>query len=105
MSEDLTVKLTTPEDEIVHKKKKLLRVIVVTPEGEVFNDYATYVNAWSPLGSFRILYNHIPMISFLLPKTIEIGQENGKVLIEASSGILEVLNNEVKIALEKAKLA
>ena len=83
-------------------QNKKLRVIVVTPEGEIYNDYADYVNAWSPLGSFRILYNHAPMVSFLISKKIEVGTTNKKVIIEASSGILEVLNNEVKIALERA---
>lgn len=104
MSEELNIHLPTPEEELLHRKKKLMKVVVVTPEGEVFNSYAKSVNAYSPLGSFRILYNHAPMVSFIVAKNIEIGTENGKVIIEPSSGILEVLDNNIKIALEKAKV-
>ncbi len=84
---------------------KLLQISIVTPEGEVFSGKGKYVNAWSPSGSFRILYNHAPMISFLTDKEIEVETEDGRfVRIKSSSGILEVLNNEVRIAVEQAEV-
>ncbi len=105
MSHEPHLHIPAPEEEILDRKKKLLRISVVTPEGEVFSGKGKYVNAWSPVGSFRILYNHAPMISFLAKKQIEIGTENGgKILIKSSSGILEVLNNQVRIAVEQAEV-
>ncbi len=98
---------------------KKMEVIIVTPEGTVYEGNARSVQAPGFLGKFEILYNHAPFISTLQKGKIKIHslerkkiQEDGtstmeqkeeKLLFETSEGILEVSNNRVVIAVEHAK--
>ena len=86
------------------REKHLLNVSIVTPQGSTFSGKATYVNAWNRIGSFRVLYNHAPFITYLVENEIELGAEGtAPKRFAVRSGILEVKDNDVKIAVEHAK--
>lgn len=52
-------------------------------------------------GSFEIMINHAPLISTLTAGRIKVRDINGVVsYFEIGSGVVEVLNNEVKVLAE-----
>lgn len=86
----------------VHSKKGFLFVIIVTPEGKVFEGHATSVTARSPEGMFQVLYRHAPMIVLLDKGPLLIATEEGeKIRFFSTGGIFQVLNNVVRIAVEQ----
>ncbi len=84
---------------------KLLKVEIVTPKHLVASDEAQMVVAPGEMGSFGIMYNHIPFLSAL--KTGEVRLVNGdqKKLFAMSQGFLEMSGNKVVILADGAEQA
>jgi F-type H+-transporting ATPase subunit epsilon len=74
---------------------------IITPEKLLFNGDIDLVKLPGSTGSFEILINHAPLISTLIAGRIKVKAINGVVsYFEISSGVVEVLNNKVKVLVE-----
>lgn len=75
-----------------------IQVDIVTPEKKIFseNDIVS-VTVPGIEGEMGILYNHIPIISFLKPGTINIETKNKETKFFIADGVLEFNNNIVTI--------
>lgn len=69
----------------------LLRVEVVSLEGEIYSGVARSVQATGSQGGLGIYPNHAPLLTELVPGPVRIVQEDGQEeIVFVSSGILEV---------------
>ncbi len=77
---------------------KIIRVRVVTNEGQAVSDEAVSIRAPGELGYLGILYNHAPLVTTLKPGLLSWRRPNGenRVLL-VGSGLLEVVKNQVTV--------
>ncbi|MDX1685697.1 MAG: ATP synthase F1 subunit epsilon [Saprospiraceae bacterium] len=81
-----------------------MKCIVLTPEGELFNDEVTRVKVPGASGQFEILNNHAPIVSALDKGSVIILAKSGEnVNFNITKGFVEVLNNEVALLIQPAK--
>ncbi len=74
---------------------------IITPEKTLFSGDIEIVKLPGTNGSFEIMVNHAPLISTLMAGDIKVRDNNGVVShFEISSGVVEVLNNNVKVLAE-----
>lgn len=74
---------------------------IITPEKMLFSGDIDIVKLPGTTGSFEIMTNHAPLISTLTAGRIKVRDINGVVsYFEISSGVVEVLNNKVKVLAE-----
>ena len=74
---------------------------IITPEKTLYSGDAEIVRLPGTTGSFEIMINHAPLISTLMAGTIKVRDINGVVSrFRISSGVVEVLNNKVKVLAE-----
>jgi F-type H+-transporting ATPase subunit epsilon len=75
---------------------------IATPEKQVFSGSVQSVLVPGTMGSFQVLFNHAPIISTLGHGKVKVVKEDGEELVYyAQDGVIEVLNNEAIILLEK----
>lgn len=75
-----------------------LKLNILTPEREFYTGEVTEIIVDSTQGTIGILANHIPLVTTLKPGVAEITEKSGnKFKVFISTGIMEVVNNEVKI--------
>jgi F-type H+-transporting ATPase subunit epsilon len=77
-----------------------LKVVLVTPEGKLFDGEANHVNVPGTIGSFGIYYNHAPIISTLQKGAIKIHTKNEEKIFHVENGVVEVLKNQISILVE-----
>jgi len=80
---------------------KTLSVVLVTPEGKLFEGEANFVNLPGSCGSFGVYPDHAAIVSTLQTGNIEIALGQEKKTFNVESGVIEVLNNKVSILVEK----
>jgi F-type H+-transporting ATPase subunit epsilon len=74
---------------------------IITPEKTLFSGDIEIVKLPGTLGSFEIMINHAPIISNLMSGRIKVKDTLGVVsYYDISSGVVEVLNNIVKVLVE-----
>jgi F-type H+-transporting ATPase subunit epsilon len=74
---------------------------IITPEKTLFSGDIEIVKLPGTLGSFEIMINHAPIISTLMSGRIKVKDTLGVVsYFDISSGVVEVLNNIVKVLVE-----
>jgi F-type H+-transporting ATPase subunit epsilon len=74
---------------------------IITPEKTLYSGEIELVKLPGTLGSFEVLKNHAPIISTLMEGTIKVKDEVGVLsYFDISSGVVEVLNNVVKVLVE-----
>lgn len=75
-----------------------IQVDIVTPEKKFFSDKSVLSITVSGIeGDMGILYNHIPIITFLRPGTIQISSQDKEKSFFISDGVLEFSNNIVTV--------
>ena len=75
-----------------------IQVDIVTPEKKIFSENNTLsVTVPGIEGDMGILNNHIPIITFLRPGTIQIQAQNKDSSFFISDGVLEFSNNVLTI--------
>ena len=75
---------------------------IITPEKKVYTGNVSSVKLPGIDGSFSVLSLHAPLISTLDKGTVEVTEENGtKKQFSTQGGVVEVLNNEVTVLVEK----
>ena len=74
---------------------------IITPEKTLYSGDIELVQLPGTLGSFEVLKNHAPIISTLMEGRIKVKDALGIVsYYDISSGVVEVLNNIVKVLVE-----
>ena len=75
-----------------------IQVDIVTPEKKIFSENNIFsVTVPGIEGDIGILHNHIPIITFLRPGTIQIQAQNKDSSFFISDGVLEFSNNVLTI--------
>ena len=78
-----------------------IHLIVVSPLGLVFDGFTTAVVLPGSKGSFEVLKDHAPLISSLEKGDIRYYEDGVAKYIPIESGFVEVLDNEVSVAIEQ----
>jgi len=82
------------------------KVEILSPDGAVMDEDASYIDAPGTEGRFGILAKHIPMVSSLKEGLISITLANGqKEEMIVSGGILAVHSNKVTVLARTAEKA
>ncbi|ADK13334.1 MULTISPECIES: F0F1 ATP synthase subunit epsilon [Clostridium] len=77
---------------------EVLKLTILTPDREFYEGEVVEVITESIQGDIAILPDHMPLVTTLKPANTEIVQKDGKKLKAfTSTGVLEVINNELKI--------
>jgi len=75
---------------------------IITPEKTVFSGEVTSATFPGANGSFQVLNNHAPLISTLNKGQLVFINQKGKQHLEVDGGVVEVLNNSIKVLTESA---
>jgi F-type H+-transporting ATPase subunit epsilon len=83
---------------------KSFKISIATPEKSIFDGEASSLIAPGKSGYFGVLVDHAPLIALLGPGkiTIKFGASGSTVFDCRSTGILEVLKNNVSILIESS---
>lgn len=77
---------------------EVIQLDIVTPEKKFFSDATvSLVTVPGIEGDMGILNNHIPIITFLRPGTIQVQTQNKEFSFFISDGVLEFSNNVLTI--------
>ncbi len=77
---------------------EVIQLDIVTPEKKFFSDAnVSLVTVPGIEGDMGILNNHIPIITFLRPGTIQVQTQNKEFSFFISDGVLEFSNNVLTI--------
>ncbi len=78
-----------------------MKLEIITPDKKIYDGEVQIVNVPGTKGAFTILKNHAPIISTLEKGKVRIQDEKGEEkFFELSSGVVEVLNNNVIVLAE-----
>ncbi len=72
-----------------------MQLEILTPEKKIFEGDVTIVTFPGADGSFQVMDNHAPLISFLKEGTVEYKGKDGTNKIGIVGGVVEVLKNKV----------
>jgi len=77
---------------------KLLRIKIVTVDGQSLDDEAVSVRSPGGRGSFGVLHNHAPMVSTLADGVLQWRRPDGTTRrVRISGGLCEVSRNTVTV--------
>ncbi|GAA0125869.1 MULTISPECIES: F0F1 ATP synthase subunit epsilon [Clostridium] len=80
------------------------KLIIVTPDKELYNGNVVKLSSESSDGKFGILPNHMAMVSEVIPTIVNFQDVNGKEYkCFTSSGVIKVRKNEVTILCNAAE--
>lgn len=82
----------------------MVKLIVVTPKGELINDDFNIVVAKSDQGEVGILQNRLPIILKITDGFVRGEKEKETVCFAISKGVLDNVNNTVTVVAEEACL-
>ena len=80
----------------------MVKLIVVTPKGELVNDEFNIVVAKSDQGEVGILQNRLPIILKITDGFVRAEKEKENVCVAISNGILDNVNSVVTVVAEEA---
>ncbi len=82
-----------------------MKITVLTPEKEIYQGPITSVKVPGTGGEFQVLENHAPIVSSLDEGNVTIIKEDGeKMAFHIMKGFVEVLNNEISLLVQGAKI-
>ena len=80
-----------------------IRVEILTPEGQVFDDEVAMVSTRTKTGSLGILANHAPLMAILDPTELRLYKsESDVVKFAQGEGYLQVVENSALVLVEEA---
>ena len=82
-----------------------MRVEVVSADRVVWSGEATMLTARTTDGEIGVLRNHAPVLSVLLPSSVQIDAGDERVYAVIDGGFLSVANNRISVLAEHAQLA
>lgn len=76
----------------------ILRLTIVTPEKQFYSGEVVEVVTENEIGGLGFLPQHVPMVTVLRPSVTIFTQKDGKKLKAfTSSGILNIINDDIKL--------
>lgn len=78
----------------------MLKLKIVSPEKILFDGEVQSMIVPGMVGRFEILVNHAPIISALVPGTVEYVTASGREQIDVQGGFVEVQKNKVDLCVE-----
>lgn len=82
----------------------MVKLIVVTPKGEIINDDFDIVVAKSDQGEVGILQNRLPIILKITDGYVRAEKDKKTVCVAVSKGVLDNVNSVVTVVAEEASL-
>jgi len=82
-----------------------LQVELVSADRVVWSGEATMLTARTTDGEIGVLRNHAPVLSVLLPSSVQIDAADERVYAVIDGGFLSVANNRISVLAEHAQLA
>src|ERR1044072_3845154 len=82
-----------------------LQVELVSADRAVWSGEATMLTARTTDGEIGVLRNHAPVLSVLLPSSVQIDAGDERVYAVIDGGFLSVANNRISVLAEHAQLA
>lgn len=80
-----------------------MKIIVVTPRGELYNEEIDYVVVSSLMnGEFAIMKDHIPIISTIDTGYVKIVRDDKQLFTVVINGVVEHSNNVVNVIAQEA---
>jgi F-type H+-transporting ATPase subunit epsilon len=80
-----------------------MKLTVVTPAGELFNEEVDYVVVTSKMnGEFAIMKNHIPIISTIDTGYVKMIRDEKEIYTVVINGVVEHQNNIINIIAQEA---
>lgn len=81
-----------------------MKLVVLTPEKEIYSGDVSSVKVPGINGSFEVLNNHAPIVAALGAGDVRILDKTGnKKLFPIRKGFIEVLDNEVSLLVQEIK--
>lgn len=75
-----------------------MEIEILSPDKKIYSGTVKLVNLPGTAGSFGVLQKHAPLISTLEKGIIKIIDMNNDIqTFEVSEGVVEVLNNQIKV--------
>ena len=84
--------------------EKTIHFKLITPEKIVYEDDVEAIYAQGEMGSFGILYNHVPFMSTLAVDTAKVIKNGKEISFSVIGGTFQFKNNEALILTEAAEL-
>lgn len=82
-----------------------MKISVVTPHGEIYNDNVDYVVITSEMnGEFAIMKDHIPIISSIDIGYVKLVTEDKEMFTVIINGIVEHQNNIISVIAQEAQI-
>lgn len=82
-----------------------MKISVVTPQGELYNETIDYVVVTSKMnGEFAIMNNHIPIISTIDTGYVKIVKGEKELYTVVINGVVEFQNNQVNVIAQEAHI-
>lgn len=86
------------------ENKNKIKIMVVTPEGKVFEGDVDFISVPAKSGSMGILPRHVPIIAQLKTGILKLVNEGKPVYIGVCRGYFELLNSRAYVLTESAIL-
>lgn len=77
-----------------------MKLIVLSPDREIFNGQVTSVKVPGSAGSFELLNNHAPIVSSLSHGEVRVKTLTGEFSFKVDKGFIEMLNNEISLLVQ-----
>lgn len=81
-------------------KLQLLQLVVVSPEGVIFEGKVELVTLPGQVGYFTVLPEHAPLISSLRKGTLKYEKNGEKKTLDVESGFVEIKDNIISVCVE-----
>jgi F-type H+-transporting ATPase subunit epsilon len=80
-----------------------MKISVVTPHGELYNEHIDYVVVSSKMnGEFAIMNDHIPIISSIDTGYVKMVRDNKELFTVIINGVVEHSNNIINVIAQEA---
>lgn len=80
-----------------------MNIIIVTPEGELYNEeVSSVIVSSSNNGDYEILKDHLPIVSTIDTGYIKLQQEKMTFYVVVINGVVEQINNKITVIAQDA---
>jgi F-type H+-transporting ATPase subunit epsilon len=77
-----------------------MKLIVLSPDREIFNGEVTSIKVPGTAGSFELLKNHAPIVSSLAHGEVRVRTKTDEFKFRVEKGFIELLNNEISLLVQ-----
>lgn len=77
-----------------------MKLIILSPDQEIFNGEVTGVKVPGTAGSFELLNNHAPIVSSISYGVVRVKTKDRTFSFKVDKGFIEMLNNEISLLVQ-----